>query len=65
MFLSRERPDVRKLLAWSEAQTKEGLQNGLATQAAHLGILDLGTVEYALHDGIKRTLLDTLSLITI
>ena len=23
MFLSRERPDVRKLLAWAEAQTKE------------------------------------------
>jgi hypothetical protein len=60
MFLSRERPDVRKLLSWAETQTKETLGNGLATQAAHLGIPDLAGVEYALHDGIKMTIMDTL-----
>ncbi len=60
MFLSRERPDVRKLLSWAETQTKETLQNGLAAQAAHLGIVDLVGVEYALHDGIKMTIMDSL-----
>mgnify|MGYP002176398871 CR=1 FL=1 len=60
MFLSRERPDVRKLLSWAETQTKETLQSGLAAQAAHLGIVDLVGVEYALHDGIKMTIMDSL-----
>ncbi len=60
MFLSRERPDVRKLLGWAETCTKETLQNGLAAQAAQLGISDLANVEYALHDGIKMTIMDTL-----
>ncbi len=60
MFLSRDRPDVRKLLSWAETHTKETLQDGLAAQAAHLGILDLAGVEYALHDGIKMTIMDTL-----
>ncbi len=60
MFLSRERPDVRKLLSWAETQTKETLQDGLVAQAAHLGISDLAGVEYALHDGIKMTIMDTL-----
>jgi hypothetical protein len=60
MFLSRDRPDVRKLLTWAEKQTKETLQDGLAQQAAHLGIFDLASVDYALHDGIKTTLMDTL-----
>ncbi len=60
MFLSRERPDVRRLLGWAEAQTKETLQDGLAAQAALLGIGDLAAVEYALHDGIKMTIMDTL-----
>jgi len=60
MFLSRERPDVRKLLSWAETQTKETLQDGLVAQAAHLGIPDLAGVEYALHDGIKMTIMDTL-----
>ncbi len=54
------RPDVRKLLAWAEAQTKDALQAGLAAQAAHLGIDDLYSVECALHDGIKMTIMDTL-----
>ncbi len=60
MFLSRERPDVRKLLSWAETRTKETLQDGLAAQAAQLGIADLANVEYALHDGIKMTIMDTL-----
>ncbi len=60
MFLSRERPDVRKLLAWAETQTKETLLDGLTAQAAQLGIFDLSSVEYALHDGIKMTITDAL-----
>ncbi len=60
MFLSRDRPDVRRLLSWAETHTKETLQSGLAAQAAHLGIVDLAGVEYALHDGIKMTIMDTL-----
>ncbi len=60
MFRSRARPDVRKLLSWAETQTKEALQDGLVAQAAHLGIPDLAGVEYALHDGIKMTIMDTL-----
>ncbi len=60
MFLSRERPDVRRLLTWAETQSKETLHDGLATQAAHLGIADLANVEYALHDGIKMTIMDSL-----
>ena len=49
MFLSRERPDVRRLLTWAETQTKETLRDGIAAQAASLGITDLANVEYALH----------------
>ncbi len=60
MFLSRERPDVRRLLTWAETQSKETLHDGLAAQAAHLGIADLANVEYALHDGIKMTIMDSL-----
>ena len=60
MFLSRERPDVRRLLTWAEAQTKESLEADLPAQAAHLGIADLASVEYAVHDGIKLIILDSL-----
>ena len=60
MFLSRERPDVRKLLMWAETQSKESLEEGLAAQAASFGVPDLAGVEYAIHDGIKMTILDTL-----
>jgi hypothetical protein len=60
MFLSRDRPDVRKLLSWAETQSQESLQQNLATQAAAFNVLDLAAVEYALHDGIKMTLQDTL-----
>ncbi len=56
MFLSRERPDVRKLLSWAETQTQETLRAGLAAQAAAFNVIDLAAVEYALHDGIKMTL---------
>ncbi len=59
-FLSRDRPDVRRLLSWAETQTKETLQDGLVAQASQLGISDLTGVEYALHDGIKLTIADTL-----
>ena len=60
MFLSRERPDVRKLLSWAETQTKETLEEGLVAQAALCGVPDLAGVEYAIHDGIKMTILDNL-----
>ena len=60
MFLSRERPDVRRLLAWAETQTAETLAAGIVTQAAHFGVSDLANVEYAVHDGIKMTILDSL-----
>ncbi len=60
MFLSRERPDVRKLLCWAETQTKETLEGGLVAQAALFNVLDLAGVEYAIHDGIKMTITDTL-----
>ena len=56
MFLSRERPDVRKLLSWAETQTKETLEEGLVAQAALCGVPDLAGVEYAIHDGIKMTI---------
>jgi hypothetical protein len=38
MFLSRERPDIRRLLSWAEGQTKEGLEANLAAQAAQFGV---------------------------
>ncbi len=60
MFLSRERPDVRKLLVWAETQTMETLAAGLVAQAAVYGVPDLAGVEYAVHDGIKMTILDSL-----
>ncbi len=51
MFLSRDRPDVRKLLLWAEVQSKEGLEAGLIAEAMQLGMSDLDSVEYAPHDG--------------
>jgi hypothetical protein len=60
MFLSRDRPDVRKLLCWAEKQSQEALQANLVEQAAAFNVHDLASVEYALHDGIKMTLQDTL-----
>ncbi len=60
MFLSRERPDVRRLLTWAEAQSKDGLEAELPARAAHLGITDLTAVEFAVHDGIKAVILDSL-----
>jgi hypothetical protein len=60
MFLSRDRPDVRKLLCWAETQSQDTLRDGLAAQAAAFNVHDLAGVEYALHDGIKMTLQDTL-----
>ena len=60
MFLSRERPDVRRLLTWAESQSKESLEADLSAQAAHIGLADLASVEYATHDGIKSIILDSL-----
>ena len=31
MFLSRERPDVRKLLMWAETQSKDAVQSSRAS----------------------------------
>ncbi len=59
-FLTRERPDIRKLLMWAETQSKDGLEVELTAHAARLGVADLPTVEYAIHDGIKLTILDSL-----
>ena len=60
MFLSREGPDVRRLLTWAEAQSKDSLEAELPEQAALFGIADLAAVEYATHDGIKVIILDSL-----
>ncbi len=60
VFLSRDRPDVRKLLTWAEAQTKEGVHAGLDAEAGNLGVSDLAAVEFALHDGIRCIIRDSL-----
>ena len=60
MFLSRERPDVRRLLTWAKAQTKDSLEANIVEHAARFGVIDLTAVEYALHDGIKVIILDSL-----
>ncbi len=60
MFLSRERPDVRALLTWAEAQSKDGLEANLVAHSVQLGVEDLASVEYALHDGIKVIVVDGL-----
>ncbi len=58
MFLSRERPDIRKLLTWAEGQSKDSLEADLPVQAGHFGVADLASAEYAIHDGIKVIILD-------
>ncbi len=58
--LSKDRPDVRALLTWADTQSQGELETGLSAQATRLGVLDLAAVEYAIHDGIKGILLDTL-----
>ncbi len=58
--LSKERPDVRALLSWAETQTGAELEAALAGQAARLGVVDLAAVEYAIHDGIKAIVFDSL-----
>jgi hypothetical protein len=60
MFLSKERPDVRALLAWAETQSKEDLEAHLAQNAGRLGVDDLMAIEYAIHDGIKAIVVDGL-----
>ncbi len=60
MFLSRERPDIRRLLTWAEGQSKDSLEERLHAQAGHFGVADLASAEYAIHDGIKLIILDSL-----
>jgi hypothetical protein len=60
MFLSRERPDVRKLLTRAESHSKDSLEANISEHAARFGVIDLTAVEYALHDGIKVIILDSL-----
>ncbi len=60
MFLSKARPDVRALLTWAEAQSKDDLEANLSAQSAHIGVVDLAAVEYAIHDGIKVIVVDGL-----
>ncbi len=60
MFLSKARPDVRALLTWAEAQSKDDLEANLSAQSAHIGVVDLAAVEYAIHDGIKIIIVDGL-----
>ena len=60
MFLSRERPDIRRLLTWAEGQSKDILEVDLLAQAGHLGVVSLTSAEYAIHDGIKVIILDSL-----
>ncbi len=59
MHLSKERPDVRALLSWAETQSKEDLEANLGAQAAHHGVGDLASAEYAIHDGIKGIVVDS------
>jgi hypothetical protein len=58
--LSKERPDVRSLLTWAEKQSQGELAANLGAAATRFGVTDLEAVEYALHDGIKAILLDSL-----
>jgi hypothetical protein len=58
--LSKERPDVRALLTWSDKQSQGELEATLGTAAASFGVTDLAAVEYAIHDGIKAIVLDSL-----
>jgi hypothetical protein len=60
MYLSKERPDVRALLGWAEAQSQADLEAHLCAQSAQLGIDDLAGLEYGLHDGIKTIVVDSL-----
>ncbi len=60
MVRSREQPGVRRLVTWAEAQSKDSVEADLAEQAGRFGVADLAAVEYALHDGIKVIILDSL-----
>jgi hypothetical protein len=58
--LSRDRPDVKRLLVWGEKQSAETLAVELGTAAHSFGLLDLASVDYALFEGIKHIVADTL-----
>jgi hypothetical protein len=58
--LSKDRPDVRALLAWADKQSQSGLATDIGAAAASFGVPDLAAVEYAIHDGIKAIVLDSL-----
>ncbi len=59
-YLSKDRPDVRALLTWAEKQSQGELDANLGAAATRFGVEDLTIVEYAIHDGIKNILLDSL-----
>ena len=59
-YLSRDRPDVRRMLAWAEVQSREGLEAGSVAQAGVLGVRDLEAVNYVLYHGVKSIITDSL-----
>ena len=58
--LCRDRPDIRRLLVWAEAQSKEELESIAEAAAAEFGITDLEMVDYVLFEGIKYIIADSL-----
>ena len=58
--LSRERPDVRKLLIWAEGQTEEMLAANAGVMAEQLGVPDAELVDNLLFEGIKYVIHDSL-----
>ena len=58
--LSRERPDVRKLLIWAESQTEEMLVANVVAKAEQLGTQDAELVDDLLFEGIKYVIHDSL-----
>ena len=58
--LCRDRPDIRRLLVWAEAQSKEELEGAAAAASAEFGVFDLEMVDYVLFEGIKYTVTDAL-----
>jgi hypothetical protein len=53
--LSRERPDVRKLLIWAEGQTEEMLAANAGAMAEQLGVPDAELVDNLLFEGLSTS----------
>ena len=47
-------------MIWAERQTKEELENNLATVAAQAGVSDAEMVDYCLFEGVKYIITDSL-----